>query len=903
MPVVRRWPVARRLLRVVAWLVPRDARSDWIEEWEAELAMLDGSHQDLTDSSGDTPVFASSSGAARSAGSGKPPRLPGRLAFVLGAIPHAIWLRKEEWTMNGMLHDVRHAVRVLARSPGFTIVASLTLALGIGANATIFSLVNGLVLRSPAGIEEPERMVQIARSYEQAPRWDNWSWPAMLEIRRSGTVFKDVVGYEGRQLIIGAGGSAETVVGDLVTGNYFRVLGLGAAVGRLFDLSDDGVPGTDPVVVLGYDLWRHRFGADPAAIGTTLAINGSTYRIVGVAPRGYRGMETFGPAPQLFVPALMHPVTRGMLPFDRWGWSWMQVAGRLADGESIERARAAMAVVNARLRAADPVNDGIQVLLEPGVGLAPDERADANRISLLLMGIAGLVLLLTCANVANLFIARATTRAGEMGVRIALGAGRGRIARQLATESIVLAIAAAAFAAPMVMVAARYLTALIPYSVSVSLSPDVRVFGALVGLGALAGLLFGAGPSLMISRRNLVGALREGGATGATGRTRLRDALVVGQLAVSLGLLASAALLGRSVLNANNADPGFESRGLFVAPLNLDLTGHYDRQSAQAFYERVREAAAAIPGVEAAAIASQVPFVGPFARATRVPLEHQNEPDAGLEAEAFFVDNAWFRTMGIPIVRGRAFGPPELEPVPGIIVSQSLASLFWPGEDPIGKMIAGSDQPRQVIGVAADVRTRSLRGNPRPTFYEPLSAAYSLNALVQLRTRVSPATLLPAMQQRIADLDPGLPVTGIADVHGAMAASLGETRTIGTLVASFATLALILSTVGLYGLVAYGVSRRFREMGIRIALGAEPRSLIRMVMLRGLGLTLTGLVIGTGIAILLGQALEGLLYDVGSASPLGIAVAAAALFATTTLAAWLPARSASRVDAAVSLRT
>jgi putative ABC transport system permease protein len=892
---MRRW-LANRLLRAVVLLVPRDARAEWLEDWEAELAALEMAHRRTRDPRG--PV--SRSGAAPRSGPDQE-RMPGWLSFAFGAIPHAICLRKEGWSMDSLVQDLRYAVRVLVRSPGFSIVATLTLALGIGTNATVLSLVNGLVLRSPAGVVEPDRLVQIARSYEQDPRWDVWSWPAMEEIRRSSPVFEDVIGYSGEQFIIGSGESAETVVGEMVTVNYFDGLGLKAAVGRVIEPSDDGAPGTMPVVVLGYDLWRRRFGGDPGVIGTTLAVSGSPYTIVGVAPRGYRGIETLRAAPELFIPALMYPSYAGLLPFNRWGWSWISVVGRLADGVSIDRARAAMDVEATRLRSMDPVNEGVQVLLEAGVGLAPDEQAEASRISLLLTGIAALVLLLTCANVANLFIARATTRTGEMGVRIALGAGRGRIARQLGTESIVLAFIAATVAAPLVMLAAGLLPALLPYSVSASLAPDIRVFGGLVVLGALAGILFGAAPSVLIARGNLTQALREGGATGGTSRSRVRDWLVIGQLAVSLALLAAAALLGRSVLNASTADPGFDPHGLLVASLDLDLTGRYDRDAALGFYERAREAAAEIPGVESVTVATRAPFLGPFTRATRTPAEQQNDPDAGFEADAFFIDDAYFRTMGIPIVRGRAFT--RHEPGPGIIVNHALAGLFWPGEDPIGRIVVGSDKPRRVIGVAADVRSRSLRSDPRPTFYEPLPVAYGLNAFVQMRTSVPPASLFRPFRARMAELDPGLPVTRVADVHVAMTASLGETRSIGILVAAFAVLAMVLSTVGLYGLVAFGVSRRKREMGIRIALGAEPRALVRMVMAHGLVLTVAGLVLGAGIAVLLGRALAGVLYDVNAASPLILALAAATLLGVTMVAAWLPARTASRVDAVRSLRS
>jgi predicted permease len=891
------------VLRVIAFLVPRDSRAEWLEEWQAELAALDAAERRSTNGEGDAAGVMSPSDSMSEDDAGSTRGLPGRLAFVAGAVPHALWIRREEWTVNGLLQDVRYAVRVLARSPGFTIVAALTLALGIGANATVFSLVNGLVLRAPSGVVEPDRMVQIARSYEEAPRWDNWSWPAMLEIRRSGApVFEDVFGHQGRRFIIGEGVEAEPVIGELVTGNYFGTLGVRAALGRVIEPSDHVTPGAHPVAVLGWDLWRRRFGGDPGVIGTTVSLSGSPYQIIGVAPRGFTGIETFRSAPQLFIPAVMHPGAGGMMPFDQWGWSWFELAGRLRDGVSVERAQSAMGVVSARLRAASSDNEDILVLLERGLGLDPQERAESRRISFLLVGIAGLVLLLTCANVANLFIVRSTARAGEMGVRMALGAAGSRIARQLTTESVVLALLAAVIAAPLVIAAAGLLPALLPWSISTSLAPDIRVFAGLVVLGTLAGLIFGAGPAVMVARRNLFGTLREGGSTGGTTRTRGRDLLVVGQIAVSLGLIAAAALLGHSVLNASAADPGFEPRGLLVAQVDPGLTGRYDRESAADLHYRLRDAAAAMPGVDAVALASQAPFYGPFARSSRVPLEQRDNPDASFETEAYFVDGNWFTVMDIPIVRGRALRDAALEPEPVVVVSESLARMFWPGEDPIGRMIVGSGEARRVVGVAGDITNRSLRGAPRPIFYEPLSGAYDLSVIVHLRTTGDPRNLARPFRELVAEMDPGMPVTGTADLHTAMAESLGETKSVGILVATFAVLALVLSTVGLYGLVAWGVSRRFREMGIRMALGADPGGIIRMVMARGLGLAFAGLLIGTGLALALGSVLEGVLYSVPATSPLALVSASLLMLAAAALAAWLPARRAGRVDAASCLR-
>ncbi len=876
---MRSWRAARGLLRVLALVVPRRHRRDWLEEWRGEMEALE-----------------------RVRRFGNPGRYPTPVGFVVGAIPHALWMRKEEWSMERVIQDLRFALRMLRRSPGFAAVAVLTLALGIGVNASIFSLVNGLVLRDPAGVEAPDRLVQIARSYEDDPRWDNWSWPALQEIRRSGRVFDGVAGYSAAGFLIGEGAEARTVLGDLVTGNYFQVLGVEPVAGRLLGPADDITPGAHPVVVLSWDLWQERFGGDPAVVGRTLRMGGQGYQVLGVTPRGFRGVETVGSPPQLFVPATMHEPMRGNLPFDRWGWSWIQVTGRLADGVSMEQARAAVQVASTRLREADPVNEGIQILLAPGVGLSPSERAEANRISLLLMVIAGLVLLLSCANVANLFVARATTRASEMGVRRALGAGRGRLVGQVGTESLVLSLLAAAVAAPLVWLAGGFLPSFVPYTLSATLRPDGRVAAVLIALGLVAGVLFGAGPAVMLTRRSLAAALRDGGTTGSTGRTRGRDLLVVGQLAVSLGLLASAALLGRSILNANHADPGFEPRGLMVGALNLDLTGRYDRPQALDFYQRLEQASLALPGVEAFTVASRAPFLGPFSRATRAPLDRPGDPSVEIEAEETFVGADYFETMGIPLVRGRTLREPRQETEPVAVINEALARRFWPGEDPVGKQLTG-EVPLRVVGVVGDVHERSLRGQALPGVYRPLSQAYGQQVVALLRTPGDPRALVRPFRQAVAGLDPGLPVSGATDVYGLMAGSLGETRTIGLLVGTFAALALLLSLTGLYGLIAYGVSQRVREMGIRMALGARPESLVRMILRRGLILTTLGLVAGLGLALLLGRGIRGLLYGVEATSPTMLGLAAVTLLVASTVAAWIPARRATRVDAVRSLRS
>jgi len=873
-------PWARRYLRLVSRLVPRWRRREWLEEWEAELAAL----------------VALRSGPA---GAG----YPGVTSFVAGALPHVLSIWREEWAMTGWVQDLRHAVRVLGRTPAFTLVAGLTLALGIGANASMFTLVNGLLFRTAPKVPEADRLVQIARSYESAPRWDNWSYPALQEIRASteGPVFEGVAGYTSGQFVIGRGAEAESVIGLYVTGNWFGVLGLRAGLGRMIEPSDDVLPGGRPVVVLSHRLWLRRFGGDRGVIGTTIPVGGHATEVIGIAPEGFAGIETVSVEPELYVPITTVPLRPGRTLFDQWGSSWIYGVGRLAPGTTFEAARAAMPVVWSRLRAAWPQHEDIEVLLAPGVGLDPEARAQANTISLLLLGIAALVLLLTCANVANLFLARATSRASEMGLRLALGAGRARVARQLLTESVLLALFAALLAYPVVRVAAVLLPHVFPYRLAWTLAPDARVVAALVGLGVLAGLLFGVVPSIAAGRGGAVSVLNASRSTGSLGHTRMRDALVVVQLAVSLGLMTAAGLLGRSVRNAGNADPGFDAGGVVVAFVNPAPTGRYDSRSALALYGRMLDEVRALPGVTSATLATEAPFIGGHSRSTRAPVERMEDEAAQFEAEEIYVGPDYFSTLGIPVLRGRPLRGWREEPEPVAVINEAAAKFWWPGEEAVGKQLTGESVVR-VVGVVADAQYRSLRRAAPPAVYLPMPSTYDIATVVHVRTARPLNDIGPALRRVVERLDPGLPVTTVADLQAAVAGSIGETRTFGWLVSTFAGLAFLLSIIGLYGLVSYAVSRRVREMGIRMALGAEPRSLVRMVVGRGLSLAAVGIALGLGVAWAVGRALRGLLFGVSATNAAAPLAAALVLLAAAAVAAWLPARRAGSLDAVASLR-
>ncbi|HKJ01102.1 MAG TPA: ABC transporter permease, partial [Longimicrobiales bacterium] len=751
-------------------------------------------------------------------------------------------------------------------------------------------------------IREPDRLVQIARSYDDAPRWDNWSWPAAHLIEEEGRVFSGVAGFSNAAFVLGRGEDAEAVPGQYVSAGFFSVLGVRPVLGRLLDASDEVAPGSHPVVVLSHGLWVRRFGSDPGVAGTAVSLGSTPYEIVGVAPPDFAGVDALGYTPDLWVPAYQRVDFRGRTPFDQWGSSWFYLFGRLQDGVTFAAAEAAMDPVSMSLRAASEENRQIRVLLAPGVGLSPDERADGRRVGWLLTGIATLVLLLTCANVGNLFLARATERIEEVGIRQALGAGRTRLVRQLVTESVALALVATALAVPLVVVVGGLLPSLLPWRLAVSLAPDARVFAFMAVVGVVAGLLFGALPSLAVSRRDVARTLREGGTTGGRQRTRLRDALVVGQLALSLGLVSGAALLGRSVLNARTADPGFDADHVLVGFLNLSATGRYGNDDIADFDERLVAQLQATPGIAAAAVGGQAPILGGHSRSTVAPADRLDDENARFEAEYTVVTPDYFSTLGIPVLRGRTFREAAQEAEPVVVVNDALARLFWPGEDAVGKELAAEGRTLRIIGVVGDVQMRSLRATANPGAYYPYHQFPEAYLAVHVRTLGPTGAAVPALKRAVAAVDPELPLTGITDLRQGIVRSLAETRAFVSIVGSFAGLALVLAVIGLYGLVAHGVSSRAREMGIRVALGAGSGELHRLILSRAVLLAGVGVVLGLGVAMALGQALEGILFGVSAASPAVLGGAAVVLLGASLVAAWIPARRAGRVDAAVSLR-
>jgi predicted permease len=738
--------------------------------------------------------------------------------------------------------------------------------------------------------------VPIGRSSVSEATWDAFSWPNVAWLREEARAFEAVEGWSLHQFALGEGEEAEYVLGHFVTGGWFDLLGSTPHLGRLIRVSDDVEIGGHPVVVLGHGLWVDRFGADSSIVGRLVSMDGSRYEVIGVAPLGYVGVNTTGLKPELFVPAIMNPGYGGSLPFDSWRWSWVNLVGRLAPGIDFERALGSSAALTAGLRGAHPDNAEIEVVLADGVGLDPVTRERTTDIARMLVLLVAVVLLLTCTNVANLFLARAADREAELGIRVALGAGRARVLRHLFAESIVLAMIATLVAVPAVLLGAELLPSLLPLDLIGSLAPDRRVWGFLIAVGLATGVVFGAAPAWMVSRRRAISVLRDGAATRRAERTRLQDGLVVVQLGLSLGLVTGAALLARSLDEARSADPGFESRGLTAGFMGLSGLVETEGEAIvrlDAALRRLNES----PGVKSASVASQLPIAGGQSMGSAAPVGRESEK---VQVELNAVGPRYFETLGIPLLEGRPIGALDGEPERVAVINESLARLFWPDGGALGDHLAGTPSWR-IVGVVPDVRMRSLRDPGNPAIYVPLAQDLQGRAAFVVSATPAAGPKIDMLREIVQSEFPGARLS-VVDVRSAVLDTVGDTRIMGFLVAGFALLALTLAVVGLYGLVSYGASRRAREFGIRIALGARPGTLSRLVFERVGLLTALGIVLGLALSVSAGRVLGGLLFGVGTFDVRAFLAALALLLTAAFAAAWLPARRAGRVDPVVSLR-
>jgi predicted permease len=821
--------------------------------------------------------------------------------------------------MQTLWQDLRYSARMLFRQPGFTLVAVLSIAVGIAANTSVFTLVNAMLFK-PMPVAEPERLVALYTLEPNSEMPRAFSFADYKDYRDHNDVFSDLfVHYNVSLSLKNRDDKAELISGELVTGNYFTGLGLMPALGRLFTPDDDRVLGGHPLAVMNHSFWQRRFGADPNIIGRVVRLNGHDFTVTGVARQGFSGTRFLGYIPDVWLPFSMHAqVVRGS---EAWqtarGNAQFNVNGRLKPGVTIEQATAAMNVYARQLAAAWPQTNANQ-----SIGMVPAGNKTQPAITLmgflpvaagLMMGIVSLVLLVACANVANLLLARASARRREIAVRLAIGASRWRLVRQLLIESVLLALAGGGLG----LLLAQWLTSWLPAATprldfatidfNYDLGLDRRVLGFTLAASLLTGLIFGLLPAWQASKSDLVSTLK-GDAPMTTGRRRfhLRDLLVVGQVALSLMLLVGAGLFVKSMFYAQAMNPGFESRQILLANVNVGLHG-YDETRGREFYQRVIERIKTLPGVEAASVGNWLPL-GPDNNGTTVNVEGYVPQYANERIKIGFTVAGpdYFETMKTPIVQGRGFTVTDDENAPRVVVvNETMARRFWPQQNAIGKRLRLSDAAEpvyEVIGVARDGKYYLLGEAATEFMFLPLRQHYSGEATLIARTSVSPESVAALLRQEVAALDSELPVVGARTMPEYLDRLLSMPKSVAGLVGAFGLIALLLAAIGLYGVMSYAVAQRTREIGIRMALGFSATTIFGLILKQGLQLALVGVGMGLVSAFGLTRLLRSLLYGVSATDPLTFAGIAVLLTLIALLACWLPARRATKVDPMIALR-
>jgi predicted permease len=801
----------------------------------------------------------------------------------------------------GVFRDVRYGLRAMRANPGVTAVAVLTLALGIGANTTIFGFLNEGLLRPVPRATDPGRLVQLLRQFERSDT-EKFSHPGFVDYRDRVQSFSGLMGYRGARLLLGTGGRPEEVESGIVTGNYFTVLGVRPALGRLIGPDDDRKPGAHPVAVLSYPLWQGRFGADPEVVGRLIAVNRFSFTVIGVAPGGFRGVEV-GSKLDLWIPLAMEREARPIFPTlnDRF-FASLNVVGRLRPGVSPEQAQAELSVLARQLE--EPRNGKRpRVLAIPGIRLDPDDRDYVLRLWRLLMAMVGLVLLVACANVANLALARATARRREIAVRLAIGAGRWRLVRQLLTESVLLAVAGGVAELAVAFGGGVLLRSFYP---EVDFAIDRRMLGFTLAVSVVSGIVFGLAPALASVRGDVVSALKGVAAGRGDSRARFRQALVAFQVALSLVVMVVAGLLVRTLGNLQSADPGFERHGVFAVRFNFRVQG-YSQARGSALYRELLGRVAALPQVRSASLAETLPPGWVW----DAPIEIEASPGRAAGATVRAGNNAvtekYFETLGIALVQGRAFAPADSERAPKVaVVNETMARRLWPGERAIGKRFHfkrfGPQPFIEVVGIARDGKYGHFAEKPQPFLYLPFTQDYQPNMILVVRGAGDLAGAIAAVREQVLALDANLPFPTLVTMDQRIAESLTEQRMYATTVGVFGLLALLLSTLGVYAVTCYAVERRTAEIGIRLALGARPVDVLGMILRQTMTLTGAGLVVGALVALATIPLLKAELFGVGPADPLSFAGAALILAGVTLAAAYVPARRVLRIQPMAALR-
>jgi macrolide transport system ATP-binding/permease protein len=806
--------------------------------------------------------------------------------------------------------DARYACRLLRRSPGFSLLAILCLTLGIGATAAVFSWIEGILLRPYPLVADQDRLFAVTGSNRGAPGNTDVSWPDWLDLQRNSTLVEAFIGEKITGTTLSIGDRAERASGSMVSANYFDAIGVRPMLGRGFEPGEDAGRNAHPVTVISYQMWQDRFRGDPAIIGKTQLLSGVPHTIVGVAPKGFYG--TFvGYAFQFWVPLSMQSqFDAGVYKLEDRGARWIEGYVKLRTGVTIEQAQEEMSAIAARLETGYPeTNRG------RGVRLFPLWQTPFNNAGALLptLGIALVVvlsvLLIACANVGNLLLVRAFARQQEMTIRLSVGAGRGRLVRQLMTEGLMLSAIAAVGGLVVASWLRDALAVLTPPRGGVLLrlpgELDWRVLLLSAGVCVVSTLLFGLAPAMLTSNIDLAAALRSesGGVVGVRGRTWVRSTLVLVQISLSFVLLVGAALLILSLQAVRTAGPGFTTQGVLTTGIDL-FTAGYDAQRAKQFQDGLIDRLQALGGVESAALSRMTPFS--YRTYSTAPISvdgYDAPPDQQPTADYNEIGPAFLATMGISLVSGREFARADDETAPPVaVVDETMAAQFWRGADPVGRRVRVKDRWLQIVGVARNARYRNLLETPRPFFYVPLRQNFSATTALQIRTAQGPAALGPALVREIHALDPNVAPSELITMREQVERTTAAQRISLTILVAFGGLAVGLAAIGLYGVMASTVSQGSRELALRMALGAGASDLLRLVLGKGLALTAGGLLLGLLGALQATRLLGYLLYRVSPRDPIAFGSAFLVVAVASFVACFVPAWRATRTDPLRALR-
>ncbi len=818
--------------------------------------------------------------------------------------------------METLLKDIRYGFRMLLKSPGFTAVAVISLALGIGANTAIFSIINSFLF-APLPVEEPARLVSIFTTDVKNPGSLPVSHYNYLDYRDKTDVFTGVLAYNFANVNFNKGaGEGKQLFALVVSGNYFDVLGVKPIQGRAFLPDEDKTPGSHPVTVLSYASWQRDFGGDPSIVGQTISLNRRDFTVVGIAPKDFTGAD-LGGGPDLWIPMMMHnEVQPDMAMFydARRGLAF-SVIGRLKPGVAPEQAQAAVSALASQLEQEYPKdNEGRNAKVMPLLQARIDADGDGQIVatSAILMSVVGVVLLIACANITNLLLARATKRRREIAIRLAIGASRGRLIRQLMTESLVLSFVGGTIGFFAALWTKDVISSLVPFgggpnASAVTLDPRVLAFALIVTIAS--GLLFGLAPALGASRPDLVPTLKGDITMPASQRGfrsvfNLRKLLIVGQVALSLFALIVAGLFVRSLQKAKEVNPGFITDNVILIGFNLGREG-YKQDQARQFHRQSVERIEALPGVQAATIARDRPFGGGFQRSVFIEGQEPAPGGRGMLVQTNNIGSKFFETLGIPLLQGRDFSDTDDEKAPKVvIINEAMASRFWPDQDAVGKRFKffGDQDYRQVIAVARDSKINSLTERRRPFVYVPMLQDYSPQMTLEIRTLSDARNMISAIRSEIQQIDPNLSALNIQTLNDRVDGSLQGERTQATLLGSAGLLALLLASVGLYGVMAYSVAQRTREIGIRMALGASRKDVMGLVLKQSVSLVSAGIVIGLGVAFGVTRLIASSLFGITAVDPVTFAGMSLLLIAVSLAASYIPARRATKVDPMIALR-